>query len=77
MENEESPIVFYDVEVFPNLFLVNWKFEGEKNPVVRMINPGPKEIEDLLKFRLVGFNCRRYDNHILYGRLIGFLYGRV
>ena len=72
VENEEAPIAFYDVEVFPNLFLVNWKFEGAKNPVVRMINPGPKEIEDLLKFRLVGFNCRRYDNHILYGRLIGY-----
>ena len=69
--NDESPLVFYDVEVFPNLFLVNWKIEGEGKPVVRMINPTPKEIEDLVKFRLVGFNCRRYDNHILYGRLIG------
>ena len=70
--NDESPLVFYDVEVFPNLFLVNWKIEGEGKPVVRMINPTPTEIEDLIKFRLVGFNCRRYDNHILYGRLIGY-----
>lgn len=69
--NEDVPIVFYDVEVFPNLFLVNWKMEGEGKPVVRMINPTPSEIEELLHFRLVGFNCRRYDNHILYGRLIG------
>lgn len=70
--NEEAPFVFYDVEVFPNLFLVNWKYQGEDKPVVRMINPKPQEIEELMKFRLVGFNCRRYDNHILYGRLIGY-----
>ncbi|GHU60466.1 hypothetical protein FACS1894171_1910 [Clostridia bacterium] len=70
--NEDAKLVFYDVEVFPNLFLVNWKIEGEGKPVVRMINPTPIEIEDLMKFRLVGFNCRRYDNHILYARLMGY-----
>lgn len=70
--NEEAPIVFYDVEVFPNLFLVNWKIAGEGRNVVRMINPKPADIEQLLKFRLVGFNCRRYDNHMLYASLIGY-----
>lgn len=70
--NHEAPIVFYDVEVFPNLFLVNWKFQGKEKPVARMINPTSSEIEELLQFRLIGFNCRRYDNHILYGRLIGY-----
>ena len=70
--NDNEKLVFYDVEVFPNLFLVNWKIEGEKNSVVRMINPSSKEIEELMKFRLVGFNCRRYDNHILYARLMGY-----
>ena len=70
--NDEAPIVFYDVEVFPNLFLVNWKIQGEGKPVVRMINPSPTEIEGLIKYRLIGFNVRRYDNHILYGRLIGY-----
>lgn len=69
---EDAPIVFYDVEVFPNLFLVNWKLQGKDKPVVRMINPSPKEIEKLVQFKLIGFNCRRYDNHILYGCLIGY-----
>ena len=72
VQNDDAALIFYDVEVFPNLFLVNWKVEGEGKPVVRMINPTPSEIEELLRFRLVGFNCRRYDNHILYGRLIGY-----
>ena len=69
---DDEAIVFYDVEVFPNLFLVNWKVAGDGKPVVRMINPKPSEIEDILKFKLVGFNCRRYDNHILYARLMGY-----
>lgn len=72
MKNEKDALVFYDIEVFPNLFLVNWKMQGEGKPVVRMINPAPAEIEELMKFKLVGFNCRRYDNHILYARLMGY-----
>lgn len=72
VKNDDAKLVFYDVEVFPNLFLVNWKIEGEGKPVVRMINPTPAEIEELMQFRLVGFNCRRYDNHILYARLMGY-----
>lgn len=70
--NDDAPIAFYDVEVFPNLFLVNWKFVGKDKPVIRMINPTPTEIEELMRFRLIGFNCRRYDNHILYARLMGY-----
>ena len=50
----------------------NWKLEGENNPVVRMINPKPAEIEELMRYRLIGFNCRRYDNHILYARMMGY-----
>lgn len=71
-KNDDAKLVFYDVEVFPNLFLVNWKIKGEGKPVVRMINPTSAEIEELMRFRLVGFNCRRYDNHILYARLMGY-----
>jgi hypothetical protein len=37
-----------------------------------MINPSPSDIEELLQYKLVGFNCRRYDNHILYARLMGY-----
>lgn len=72
VDADSEAIVFYDVEVFPNLFLVNWKFQGEGKQVVRMINPTPSDIERLCQFRLVGFNNRRYDNHILYGRLMGY-----
>lgn len=72
MSNDETELVFFDVEVFPNLFLINWKPAGEGKQVIRMINPKPQEIEELIRYRLVGFNCRRYDNHILYAGLMGY-----
>lgn len=65
-------IVFFDVEVFPNLFLINWKYDGDGTECVRMINPKPEDIEELFNMRLVGFNNRRYDNHILYARYLGY-----
>jgi hypothetical protein len=66
----EGPIVIFDVEVYSNLLVVCWKQLG-KDQVVRMINPKPEAIGELFKFRLVGFNNRRYDNHILYARYLG------
>lgn len=68
---KDRRVVFYDVEVFPNLFVVCWKFEGAKT-VTRMINPSQAAIEELVTLKLVGFNNRRYDNHILYGAMMGF-----
>lgn len=102
IEPDDPTPIFYDVEVFPNLFLINWmrldkelfddiieKIKEAKNtkqvykiireglkrnkePVVRMINPKPSEVEELMKHRLVGFNCRRYDNHMLWARMMGY-----
>ncbi|MFA9409505.1 MAG: primase-like DNA-binding domain-containing protein, partial [Candidatus Dadabacteria bacterium] len=70
-EPKDPRLVFYDVEVFPNFLLVCWKYEGSDN-VVRMIDPMPSDIETLMETKLVGFNNRRYDNHILFGRFLGF-----
>ena len=67
---ESDELIFFDVEVFPNLFVVVWK--AEDKDCVKMINPSPSDISDLLRFKLVGFNCRRYDNHILYARTLGY-----
>lgn len=81
LQERESPlvkpkddrIVLFDVEVYPNLFVVCWKFEGApKESIVRMVNPSPQEVEGLFKLKLVGFNNRRYDNHILYARFLGY-----
>ena len=73
---DDGPIFYYDIEIFPpgidedgednpGLFLVCWKEEGDDKPVHHMINPKPHEIEDLLKLKLMGYNNREYDNHML------------
>ena len=72
----EAPIVFFDCEVFPNLLLVNWKFQStpdkDEPTVYRLINPSADDIAKLSQYRLIGFNNRKYDNHILYARMIGW-----
>lgn len=67
----DDRLVFFDVEVYPNLFVVCWKFQGE-DIVMRMINPSSTDIESLFALKLVGFHCRGYDNHILYARHLGY-----
>lgn len=71
-ETPEVPdlMAFFDIEVFPNLLVVCWKYEG--GDVVRMLNPTSQEVEQLFKLKLVGYNNRRYDNHILYARYMGY-----
>lgn len=71
-ETDDAPIIFFDTEVFPNLFVVCWKLQGAENPVIKMINPTPSDIRALMKYRIIGFNNRGYDNHILYGRMLGY-----
>ena len=70
-DKNDPSLYFYDVEVFPNLLIIAWKKQNVPDVVV-WYNPTASQVEWLLNKKLVGFNCRRYDNHILYGRYIGF-----
>lgn len=70
--DENAPLIFFDVEVFPNLFVLVYKKQGEGENIVKLINPSDEDVRELTKYRLVGFNNRRYDNHILYGRMMGY-----
>jgi hypothetical protein len=67
---KDDPLVFFDVEVYPNLFVICWKYE-DSDTFVHMVNPKPHEVENLMRMKLVGFNCRRYDNHIIYAASMG------
>lgn len=79
-EYDEAPIVIFDIESYPEdrsenmeaLLVVCWKFLGQDKKVVTMINPTPGEVKELFHYRLVGFNNRDYDNHILYARSQGY-----
>lgn len=67
-DDDNAPLCFFDAEVFPNLFILCWKIEGEENSVIKLINPDPALVREFCssKMRKIGFNCRRYDNHIIY-----------
>lgn len=71
--------VYFDCEVYRNLFIVCWMYDRDDAEVVKMINPTPGEVEELFNFRLIGYNNRGYDNHILWARTLGYtneaLYG--
>ena len=71
LSSSDDVITFYDIEVFPNLLLINYKEQGN-DVIYRLINPKPSDIEQLIKRKLVGFNCRRYDNHIIYAAMLGY-----
>jgi phage/plasmid-associated DNA primase len=64
---EDKPIIFLDVEVFPNVFIVCWKYQGEGKSVTRLINPSSEIVRNLyLNYRIIGFNNTQYDNAMLY-----------
>jgi hypothetical protein len=66
---KKEDLWFYDVEVFSNLFIV--AFKQYRKPGTVWINPTREQIASLVERPLVGFNNRRYDNHILYAALLG------
>lgn len=69
---KDSRIVFFDCEVFKNLFVICWKYHGS-DQVNKMINPKPAEVEAFYNaMKLVGFNNREYDNHMLWARMMGY-----
>jgi len=69
--SNDDRLVVFDVEVFPNLFMICWKFRGSED-IVTMINPSAHEVAELFKMKLVGYNNRKYDNHILYAASLGY-----
>ena len=70
-EDGTGRIAFYDVEVFPNLFVICFKYPGEEAVHFRT-NPSAEAVKALFDLRLIGFNNRKYDNHIMYAASLGY-----
>ena len=73
-QDSEKPIVFFDIEMFPNLFVVCYKKQGPggKEACVKLINPSGHDIENLVNnSRLIGFNNLNYDNVIMWAAILG------
>ena len=71
VEDSNASLVFYDVEVYPNLFVLVWKYK-DSDTLIKRYNPQPDEVRELFQYNLIGYNNRGYDNHILYARSIGY-----
>lgn len=68
---DESPIAYFDCEVFKNLFMIGYMYDRDDAEVVVLINPTPEEVENVFQLRLLGWNNRGYDNHIMWARTLG------
>ncbi len=53
-------------------FLVCWKFLGKDKTVQKMLDPSPEEMATIFKYRLIGFNNRSYDNHMVWACSQGY-----
>lgn len=71
-EGPENDFVIFDVECYPNLFHISYKFLGKDRAIRHLTNPTPAEIESLLGYKLIGYNNRRYDNHLIYACYMGY-----
>lgn len=69
VESKYEEYVFFDFEIFPNLVVMCVKPLG-KDPVA-LINPTPAEVSEWFRYRMIGFNCRDYDNHIAWALMQG------
>lgn len=68
---DKAKIVLFDIEVFKNYFLICYKQYGS-DEVHALEDPTPQEIEILIQEKLVGFNNRKYDNHLVWAKMLGY-----
>ncbi len=72
VNDDTKPIMIFDLEVKPNMNLFCGKELGEDKEPIRIFNPKPIDIENLVtNYRLIGYNNLEYDNHILYAMMLG------
>lgn len=68
---DKAKIVLFDIEVFKNYFLICYKQYGS-DEVHALEDPTPEQIEILIQEKLVGFNNRKYDNHLVWAKMLGY-----
>ena len=73
ISEEDKPLIMLDVEVYPNLFVVGYgRVDEPDDKIVSLVNPTPMEVQAIIdNYRIGGFNCRNYDNEIIYSRTLG------
>ena len=62
---------FIDIESYPNMFCVCALADDPKIPPVQVDGPPPELVSVLTDRPYIGHNCKLYDNHMLYGAMMG------
>ena len=71
-EDNGKPLVFFDCEVYPNLFVLVLK-PSNSDSFIKLVNPDPTIVEDCVRsMNLVGFNNWFYDNSILWAWIMHY-----
>ena len=71
-EGDDRPLVFFDCEVYPNLFVLVLK-PANSDKYMKLINPNPDIVESCVQsMNLVGFNNWYYDNNILWAWIMHY-----
>lgn len=68
----KGKLAFFDFEVAPNVNILCWKPAGPEHTLRKIIMPQPKDIEELFEYDAIGFNNRKYDNHIAHAIRLGY-----
>lgn len=69
----DEDLMFYDVEVFKNVFMFSYYKQSTMTEPKTLINPTQDELFKVVNNEaLVGFNNYRYDDFILYYALLGY-----
>lgn len=74
VDDADRDIYFFDIESFPDSFFICYMEDDDNAVVHQMINPTTEEVQKFLVDckRLAGYNCKRYDNHLVYASSIGY-----
>lgn len=68
---DTSKIVFFDIEVFKNYFLIGY-MNYDSDEVQFIEEPTSEQIQILIREKLIGYNCRKYDNHLIWAKMLGY-----
>lgn len=63
--DSDGELLFFDMEVYPNHTLLCY-MDDKSDDVVVLTDPDSRTIAKFCNNKIVGFNNKRYDNHILY-----------
>lgn len=71
VDSEFDELMFFDLEVLPNKIVICYGLDSN-DIVLNYVDPSPMDVDNLIKYKLIGFNNKVYDNNILHAIKMGY-----